>query len=311
MRNNFEHKSVLVLLSTYNGELFLREQLDSLFNQKGISLQILVRDDGSTDNTEKILQEYLLLNKNLTVLMESNIGCTLSFKKLMGYALSMTQKFDYYAFSDQDDVWDGEKLLSAVECLERNENELKLYYSSYRVVDDNLVFKHINYFKHRHTLGEALIMINTMGCTMVFTSLLMEKTLMIEEIKNFKSSGFPNHDGWMYLTAMVFNTFICYDSIPRINYRQHTNNVVGAFAGSLMNRIKRILKNKNAKSQISNILLNTFETIDDNNKQLLILNAKYRDSAMTKLKLLFSKDMVTDSFKVNFAYRILLLLNWY
>jgi rhamnosyltransferase len=310
-KNNFEYKSVLVLLSTYNGESFLREQLDSLFNQKGILLQILVRDDGSTDNTRKILHEYLLLNTNLTVLMEHNIGCTLSFNKLMSYALSLVQKFDYYAFSDQDDVWDDNKLLSAVECLERNENELKLYYSSYRVVDENLSFKHINYFSHKHTLGEALIMINTIGCTMVFTNLLMEKTLMIEEVKNFKASGYPNHDGWMYLTAMVFNTYLYYDPIPRINYRQHRNNVVGAFVGGLTSRIKRIVKNKRSKSQIANILLNTFQDIDMNNKDLLRLNAKYRDSIKIKFKLFFSKKMITESFKVNLAYRVLLFFNWY
>ena len=305
-----KYKSVLVLLSTYNGEKYLSEQLESLFRQQGVNLFILVRDDGSSDSTLKILNEYSSDYPNITILSEDNIGCALSFNRLMSYADTVMAKFDYYAFCDQDDVWDEDKLSRAVFNLEKyKEKSLRLYTSAYRVVDENLNFQYNQNFSYRHSLGEALMMINTMGCTQVFSKELLEQAIKISNIEESNSIDMPNHDGWMYLTAIALNSNIYHDSNPHINYRQHGNNVVGAFEASFKNRLKRILANKNIKSRISNILLYTFDNLDDEREQLLALNATYQTSLQKKIKLIFSKEMLTNSFTVNIAYRILLILN--
>jgi glycosyltransferase involved in cell wall biosynthesis len=310
MKYSVEYKSVLVLLSTYNGEKYLVDLLESLFVQKGVDVFILVRDDGSLDSTLKILNDYSSKLINMTVLAEDNIGCALSFNRLMIYALTMTRKFEYYAFCDQDDVWDDDKLSCALNNLEKNSGKsLRLYTSAYRVVDENLNFQYTRNLTYWHSLGEALIRINTLGCTQVFSKGLLEEAIKISGIQESNSKGMPNHDGWMYLTAITLNAHIYHDSVPHINYRQHDSNVVGAFSDGLVYRFKRILASKNIKSRISNILLNTFDNLDIESEELLALNSTYKNSVSTKLKLIFSKEMMTNSITVNLAYRMLIIFN--
>ena len=102
--------SVLVMLSTYNGEKFLAQQLDSLYKQKKVDVFILVRDDGSNDKTLEILNQYKDKYGKMIVLAQSNIGVAQSFFSLMYYAVTEMPKFDFYAFCDQDDVWFENKL---------------------------------------------------------------------------------------------------------------------------------------------------------------------------------------------------------
>jgi len=305
-------KKVLVLLSTYNGEKYLEEQLDSLYRQKGIRLHILIRDDGSTDSTVKKINEYATSNNNTTVLIEKNIGCALSFNRLVEYAYAVMPIYDYYAFCDQDDVWDDDKLFYAVNYLERyTEKPIRLYTSAYRVVDENLNFKYIQRFKYKHTLGESLIMINTLGCTQLFSRELLKQSLKRINVKESCAIGMPNHDGWLYLVAVVNNAHIHYDSQPHIYYRQHCLNIMGAYQTSFINRFKRIVKGKKIRSRISKILFETFHEIDEHNKTLLRLNATYTNSFRSKFKLLLSNEMMTNSILVNIAYRILILSNYY
>lgn len=309
--DNNKKMTVLVLLSTYNGEKYLDEQLKSLYRQKGVNLHILIRDDGSTDSTVKKIEEYESRYNNTTVLIEKNIGCSLSFKRLMNYAKTMLPVFNYYAFCDQDDVWDDDKLMCAVECLEKNKaNLLRLYTSAYRVVDEKMNFQYIQQFKYKHTLGESLIMINKLGCTQVYSHDLMEQALKICHVDSY-SSGMPNHDGWLYLTAITLSSYIYHDDNPHINYRQHGNNVSGANQASFINRFKRTLKGKNIRSRIAKILIETYDDIEENKKQLLRLNITYSNSFRTKLKLLFLKEMSTNTLSINIAFRILILFNNY
>lgn len=220
--------------------------------------------------------------------------------------------FDYYAFCDQDDVWEEDKLQAAVSSLEiETLNPLKLYISSYTIVDENLKLKYIKRLNLKLTLGESLIMINTLGCTQVFSKKLLELALKRIKIEESNLNNMPNHDGWLYLVAIINNAYIFNDYIPHILYRQHSSNVIGINQGSFLNRFKRTLKGKNVKSDISKILLKTFENIDEETKDLLILNSIYKFSYKSKLKLIFSKKMTTNSISLNIAYRLLLLFNYF
>ena len=95
---------VLVLMSTYNGAIFLKEQLDSILNQEDVNVELLIRDDGSTDSTKFILKEYENY-PNCTIVYGNNIGASNSFLWL----LENCGKSDYYSFSDQDDIWINER----------------------------------------------------------------------------------------------------------------------------------------------------------------------------------------------------------
>ena len=101
---------IAIMLSTYNGEKYIRKQLDSLVNQSYKAyMKVFVRDDGSTDNTLSILEEYIE-KINLTIIKGENVGPGKSFWKLF---MNQNINADYYAFCDQDDIWDSDKLKKA------------------------------------------------------------------------------------------------------------------------------------------------------------------------------------------------------
>ena len=111
-------KTVTVLVSTYNGQKYLSKQLDSLISQVGVDMKIIVRDDGSSDGTRQILRNYAQTYSNIQLLFEDNCGAEESFNKLCQYSLQQDLT-DYYAFCDQDDVWDNDKLSIAIQSLEK------------------------------------------------------------------------------------------------------------------------------------------------------------------------------------------------
>ena len=103
----------MVLMSTYNGGQFLREQIDSILAQKGVEVRLLVRDDGSKDDTCAILSEYASAHRDIVWRQGENIGFVRSFSALVAMALESEIPADYYAFADQDDIWMPEKLSTA------------------------------------------------------------------------------------------------------------------------------------------------------------------------------------------------------
>lgn len=102
-------QNILVLMSTFNGEKFIREQIESILAQENVNIKLLVRDDGSTDKTLDILNEYKNKGK-LNYYIGKNLGPQLSFMHLLQNA----PYCEYYAFADQDDVWLKDKLSTAI-----------------------------------------------------------------------------------------------------------------------------------------------------------------------------------------------------
>ena len=112
-----ENKVIQVLMSTYNGKDYLREQIDSILaqnckEQMGVSLKLFIRDDGSKDGTQKILDEYAeKYPDKISWYQGENIGVIKSFFELIEKS---DEKVEYYAFSDQDDYWHKEKLSAGI-----------------------------------------------------------------------------------------------------------------------------------------------------------------------------------------------------
>ena len=126
-------RNILVLMSTYNGEKYLKEQIDSILAQKNVEVTIRVRDDGSTDGTIRILEEYQKCGK-LNWYSSTNMGPAKSFLDLVYNA---PLKYDYYAFCDQDDYWKEDKLYKAIERLEHFDDKPALYHCELEIVDEN------------------------------------------------------------------------------------------------------------------------------------------------------------------------------
>ena len=152
---------VVVLLSAYNGEKDLREQIDSILRQKDVDIKIIIRDDGSTDKTVNIVDSYH--DERIVLLKGENLGYANSFLTLIKDA----PQADYYAFSDQDDVWEEKKLSIAIERM--CDNKCNLYTSALKIVDENLQYQYTKSFDgYVGTVGSTLSRNMLAGCTMVF-----------------------------------------------------------------------------------------------------------------------------------------------
>ena len=211
-----KQKKVVVLLSTYNGSKYVSEQIDSILDQIGVDVHLIVRDDGSTDDTLSILENYKRQGK-LDYYAGNNIGWKKSFFNLM----SKAPECDYYAFSDQDDHWLPEKLIKGIEKLDSLPQGPRLYLSNCYYwrdgIEKELTFKKkpslAKFNCHLYILGQ--------GCTYVFN----KELLCI--VKNNPPNIEVEHDGWIFRTANLLGS-IYYDMNSYIWYRQHGNNEAGA-----------------------------------------------------------------------------------
>ena len=217
---------ITVLMSTYNGEKYLQEQIDSLLNQSYKDFELIARDDGGNDNSKDILA-----SNGISLLSSgANVGVKKSFSALLEYALKKTKKNEYFMFSDQDDVWSQEKIEKAFKKMKEIENEYPkiplLVYTDLEVVDDNLQtinksFWHFENINPSCNSFNRLLMQNTItGCTVIINRKLAELALPI-----------PNeaimHDWWLGLVASKFGK-VAYVNESLIKYRQHGSNSIGA-----------------------------------------------------------------------------------
>ena len=215
---------VLVLLSTYNGEKYLKEQIDSVLAQKNVDLDILVRDDGSTDNTVSLLESIEKLYSNVNVIYGSNVGCAQSFGILIREAYTNIENYSYYAFCDQDDVWFENKIEEAIKHLSEYEKDKPNLYCSNLIVTD----KRLNPIGYKYdesvkllTKGESLVCSIATGCTMLFNK------KVVQLFSKMTPRRMIVHDLWIFHTCLFLGN-VFYDSNGFVFYRQHGSNVIGA-----------------------------------------------------------------------------------
>lgn len=210
---------VLILMSTYNGEAFLREQLDSLL-QQNYKVDILVRDDGSTDKTIGILEEYANNYNFFHYIKGKNSGVVGSFYELMKQA----KNYLYYAFCDQDDIWFNDKIEQAVFNLKSlDQKKPCLYASCSLLVDNRIEGKETTQINRRGIDYYNIIIQNLMpGHTIVVNQVMIDFILS----HPFDLEKIFVHDYWMALIAITFGDFY-FDNTYHTYYRQHDNNSFG------------------------------------------------------------------------------------
>ena len=220
-------------MGTYNGEKYLEEQLQSIASQTYTNWKLIVSDDGSTDSTCEIIQQFALKHPNRVVLQKGpGKGFAANFFNMLQRKDIIS---DFYAFCDQDDIWLNGKLESAIIQLNSApQNEYKLYGSRTELVDSKS--KSIGYsplFTKAFTFNNALLQSYAGGNTMVFSRGL--KQLFETFPDNLK---IVSHDWILYIICSAMNGTIVYDREPKILYRQHSQNVVGSNTG-ILSKIKR------------------------------------------------------------------------
>lgn len=233
-------RQVLIMLSTYNGQKYIREQLDSLYNQKGVDIHILVRDDGSNDNTIEILKEYERNFGKMTIHADNNCGAALSYYTLMLYAYKDFPQYEYYAFCDQDDYWLSNKLYEAVHQLQKQ--HASLYYSNAVVTDSEL--NKIKMWGVNNKLSIEYVMFRqpALGCTQVMNNSFFS---YCTEVFNEYIQYCPQiqmHDAWTMWLSQLVGVPVAIDSNAYIYYRQHDSNVTTHHAESIIDRVKRVYK---------------------------------------------------------------------
>lgn len=240
-----------VLLSTYNGENYIEQQLDSLFIQKDFISRVYIRDDGSVDQTINIIKKYIKLYPDLIFLVEDkkgNLGPRDSFFTLCEYVTE-----DFIAFCDQDDVWNSTKLKEFAIFIDNNridgENTKALIHCDLEVVNAELItisssFWQLMNINNEDRIFDVLIRNTVTGCACVITKALMS------EYKG-DSKGFTMHDHFYAAHAALYNSIYRIPS-QLIKYRQHSNNCIGTGKNSKITFFEKVIT-KSLKDYITAI----------------------------------------------------------
>ena len=215
---------VAILLCTYQGQHFLEEQLMSFQAQSHRQWVLHVSDDGSSDDTRHILRRYqALLGASKMSFKDGPLQGFVS--NFLSLTLGQDARADYYAYSDQDDVWEADKLERAVAWLQTVDPSVPaLYCSRTRVVDDHNVSIGLSpLFEKPPSFANAIVQNIGGGNTMVFNE--AARQLIAQTIN---TGQVVSHDWWAYLLVSGCGGVVHYDPYPAVRYRQHADNLVGA-----------------------------------------------------------------------------------
>lgn len=231
---------IVIYMATYNGQRYLAEQLDSIVSQTHTNWELWVSDDGSEDNTIEILKNYQQGFSNNRMFIESGPrnGYAANFFSLIHKEAG---NGSYYAFADQDDIWEPNKLQHAIAWLNTIPAERPALYCS-RTILVNEHLKNIGYsplFKKTPNFLNAMVQNVGGGNTMVFNhsalKLLRETNAKIPLV---------SHDWWTYILVSGADGAVFYDAYPLVRYRQHNANLIGKNTGwkARLNRLKLLFK---------------------------------------------------------------------
>lgn len=224
---NYCQADTTILLSTYNGEKYLEEQLESLINQTYRNWVLFIRDDGSTDSTMDIVRFYTKKDARMVLVTTTpgNLGPADSFISLLSRV-----ETPYFMFCDQDDVWLPSKIEVSIAPL-RTKSAPHLVFTDLCVVDEKLERINDSFMGFSRldpksgTSIKKLLMQNTIvGCTIAANIELLKRSgLHVLP----RPANIIMHDWWLALVASAFGS-ITYIKEPSILYRQHGGNCLGA-----------------------------------------------------------------------------------
>lgn len=278
--------SVCVLMSTYCGEKYVAEQIDSILRQKDVHIYLYIRDDGSNDNTKNILEKYKNENNNIKIKFGRNIGVGNSFMNLL---YSVPDIFDYYAFSDQDDIWDADKVCVAIDLLKKSGKIL--YTSNQECINAFGVSQGLRYSKNQNVYTSCIGVLQCnmiAGCTFLFDKVLKIKLSQKDHRPTKDLLKQRIHDVWVINVAALTDDVI-YDNESHMKYRQHKDNVIGVnshgWAYDLKQKSKKVFfkEQRNGRSKLGKELWRCFS---NNIKEREIIYACYTYSDFKSKKIL-------------------------
>lgn len=308
--HSIESKKVAILVCTYNGERFLREQLESFINQTHKNWSIHVSDDGSTDATLEILEEYKkqLGDEKIVILQGPRQGFAKNFLSLIKNREIVA---DYFAFSDQDDIWLEDKLSRSIAQIPQTPTiKPHLYCSRTKLVNTDLAplgFSPL--FKKRPCFENSLVQSIAGANTMMINNAARDLMCRIAD-----DALVVAHDWLAYLLVTGCGGQVVFDQNPTLLYRQHEGNLIGANA-TYKNQVNRILKMLSGRfsewSTQNLIVLNSIrmELTEDNRRTLERFEAARNSGLLSRLYLMKKSGVHRQTLKGNISLVAAAILN--
>lgn len=294
---------VLILMSTYNGRKYLSEQIKSIFDQEtdDIEISLLIRDDGSEDNTLEIVKDFQKKYKNIKLIVGDNIGPAQSFRSLIN---ECNLQYTYYAFSDQDDIWCKNKIATAVQEMQLEQNKSPiLWYSALSRLNSE---RKENYFfcpVEKANDFESVIdtFATTNGCTMVFNRRLLEI------LKEVPAGKIDMHDSWTNAMCLAVGGKVIADSRVFVKYRIHDDQVLGNKRKTLKMLFCNFRNPSLKRRETVNTMLKSKYIMGKQREYLEIIN-NYKNN---KRKILLKKRPLGITHREYFKFLIQILCNTY
>lgn len=303
-----EMKKFNVLLAAYNGEKFIRDQIESLLAQKceGFSLHIFVRDDGSKDSTLDILRSYESEGK-LRFFTGENKGFAKNFLTLV----SLCDEADYYAFCDHDDVWEPFKAQKAFDMLESLQEEDKarpaLYFSNYEFYNEEMTSHTPHSMGHlTPSFANAMLDCPALGCTQVFNNAARQELIRV------MPEYVVGHDCWTYMLCAGLGKVVYDDSIT-LKFRRHPGSASAEGMSFILLQLWRF-KTYFAKNRFLaiHLMLKNFrevygERLKEEDRELLELFTQDKNSLSIAFKKAFHKGRIRPKLSDEIMLRIISL----
>ncbi len=296
-------EQVKVVMSTFNGEEHIIRQIDSIIQQSGVHVSILIRDDGSTDETISLLRQYSKDHQQVQVLAGRNIGWRKSFIEV----LKVADSAEYYAFSDQDDVWIKEKLEKSIKILRQADSKkpAMVHCNRFSCSEDLKPFDSQS-MKVRKPVSRknALTQEYAQGCTIVMNS--AAKKL----VTRYQPNEMAPHDFWTGLICYYFGSVYYLDE--RLIYHVRYNGSQ-SFAGDIKSGQKSRLKSMFTKKQIyynpaEDLMSGYSDLLTKEDLSFLKCAATAKRSLVSRMRLLFDRDFRRVSRGGTFLLKINVLL---
>lgn len=297
--------TIAVMMSVYNGEAYLPQQLESLARQTvADSMTVYIRDDGSSDATAAIIAQWRT-KLSLVLIPGENIGPAQSFWKLL---TSPDIQAEYYAFCDQDDVWDPDKLENGIQKLK---DDVHLSVCNCRLINgEEIVIQERMYEKPPQiNIMRQFVCGVAQGCSMVFTDTLRRY------FSEHEISCIPMHDTVVILHALGLGGVV-WDENPRFSYRLHEKNVVAKGNKSPLKKLRTTWRNwkngsRHSMAEVAAELLDKPLVLTVEERQFLAHVTRYRTSLRSRIYIL--RNAYTESVprRAVRSYYLRVLLNLY
>ncbi len=270
-----------ILLATYNGEEYLSSQIDSILYQTYQNIELIIRDDGSSDNTCKIIKEYLQKDSRVKFIKDGKkkLGFVRNFEELMKHSNA-----NYIMFSDQDDIWLENKIETTYNFMKSIESKDGIS-KAVLVHSDSII---MNFDVKTNKLFISKYAKNKSFETLFFNYFVQGSSCMINKKLKDESLEFPQevylHDRYLHLISEMLGQRYFIEE-PLMYYRQHTNNQIGSKSGNIF---KLMITSKYFIAEDRELIMKLYKKYGDilspNRKEKIIEYFKITDISNNRIK---------------------------